>query len=62
MESDQRGLPSQKLVLTFAWLVTLSVSLLPNILWQTLTGQTPAWLFPLKLALLGVLIVAGFFW
>jgi hypothetical protein len=62
MESYQRGQPSQKLVLTFAWLVTLSVSLLPNILWRTLTGQTPTWLFPSKLALLGALVVAGFFW
>ncbi len=49
-------------VLALAWVVTLAVSLLPDVLLQTVTGRIPAWMFPAKLALLGVMIVTGFFW
>lgn len=54
--------PSAALTLSIAWAVTLLVSLLPDVLSRTLTGGVPAWLFPAKLVLLGVLIVAGLFW
>jgi membrane protease YdiL (CAAX protease family) len=53
---------SSKLALWLAWAVTLTVSLAPNILFQESTGQTPAWLFMAKLALLGAMIVVGLFW
>ena len=48
-------------VLPVAWLVTLLVSLLPDILLQTFTGHIPEWVLPSKLAFLAVLIVASFF-
>ena len=62
MESGQSRPPSQKPVLTLAWVVTLAVSLLPDVLWQMFAGHTPVWVFPAKLALLAGLMVAGFFW
>ena len=62
VESGQRSPSSRNSVLTLAWVVTLSVSLLPNVLWQTFAGHTPAWIFPAKLTLLAGLIVAGVFW
>ena len=57
-----RPLGSPKRVLWLAWAVTLTVSLAPNILFQVLTGHTPSWLFGAKLALLGVMILAGLLW
>lgn len=46
--TQSRPLP----VLFVAWVVTLLVSILPNILWTELTGATPAWVFWAKIALL----------
>jgi len=55
------SLPPKPAVI-LGWFVTLSVSLLPDILWQTFTGRVPACLFPSKLILLCGLATAGFFW
>lgn len=44
-----------------AWIVTLAVSELPQILFHELTGSVPAWLFGVKVALLMVAILASTF-
>jgi membrane protease YdiL (CAAX protease family) len=57
---SSKRLELNPLVIT-AWGVTLLVSLLPNILFQELTGSLPAWLFWAKLGLAGgMLLVSGF--
>ncbi len=49
-------------VLYAAVIVTLVVSLLPNIIWQETSGSTPSWLLWAKLAVLAILVVGGTFW
>ena len=61
-QPNQMELGSPKRVLWLAWVVTLTVSLAPNILFQVSTGYTPSWLFGAKLALLGVMILVGLLW
>ncbi len=45
-----------------AWPVMLFVSMLPDILFQELTGHLPDWLFGAKLALIAALLVGSLFW
>lgn len=54
--------PRQQRLALIAWPVMLSVSLLPDILFQELTGSRPAWLFGAKLVLLAILLLASLFW
>ncbi|MGO8837813.1 MAG: CPBP family intramembrane glutamic endopeptidase [Limisphaerales bacterium] len=49
-------------VVAVAWVVTLAVSLLPDVIWQMVTGLGAAWMLPAKLAFLGVVVVTGFVW
>lgn len=56
--TQSRPLP----VLVVAWVVTLLVSILPNILWTELTGATPAWVFWAKIALLVFAAAFTFVW
>lgn len=51
---------SQSLVLV--WILTLAVSVLPDVIWQTATATPPIWLYPAKLVLLASVVIAGFFW
>lgn len=52
----------QTVVAPVAWAVTLFVSLLPEILFRELTGAAPAWLFWLKLGVLGAGLVLSSRW
>lgn len=45
-----------------AWPIMLLVSLLPDILFQELTGSLPIWLFWAKIALLAAAILVSFAW
>ena len=45
-----------------AWPVMLLVSMLPDILFQELTGHLPDWLFGAKLALITALLLGSLFW
>ncbi len=45
-----------------AWIVTLSISTLPTIIWHESTGQVPKWLFWGQLALLGIMFGLSFAW
>ncbi len=47
------------LTLSIAWVVTLGVSILPDILFKELTGTVPGWLFGVKLGCLVVLLAAS---
>jgi membrane protease YdiL (CAAX protease family) len=54
---------SRFLTLTLvAWGMTLGVSMLPDILFRQLTGNLPAWLYPVKVAALAVFLLASLFW
>jgi hypothetical protein len=44
---------SHRLLLTTAWIVMLSVSMLPNALLHELAGGAPTWLNWVKIGLLG---------
>jgi membrane protease YdiL (CAAX protease family) len=48
--------------IALAWFMMLLVSGLPNILWNELTGLDSRWMYWSKLALLGLVVIAGFFW
>lgn len=48
--------------LALAWGSMLLLSLLPNILYQEITGTTPQWLLPGKYLLLTALLWLTFFW
>lgn len=54
-QSDSRGL-------LYAWGCILLVSSLPDILFQELTGSVPGWLFAFKLLVIGIFLIASFFW
>lgn len=61
--STQPMLKSNQLVsVVLAWAGTLLLSVLPNVLFQEITGSTPEWLYPAKLALIGGLLYLGLFW
>lgn len=49
-------------MLIVLWVVTLFVSILPDIFFRELTGSTPSWLFWVKVALLGLSILLSFTW
>jgi hypothetical protein len=48
--------------LIFAWITTLLISSLPNIIWHEFFGDPGIWLLWSKLILLGLLLVLSFFW
>jgi hypothetical protein len=50
---------NKRTVLIVAWVVTLLVSVLPNIILAELFKQDTAWLFPAKLGLLAVALLAS---
>ncbi len=50
------------LALPMAWFIILAVSILPDILFDTLTGSVPAWLFGAKMILNAVLLAASLAW
>lgn len=54
--------PARRDVLTLAWIVTLLVSVLPDVLTGELAGGTPGWLLWAKLGLLVALVVAATWW
>jgi membrane protease YdiL (CAAX protease family) len=65
MNSDlplTRSQPRPAALLATLWTVTLSISILPEILFRELTGTVPAWLFGAKVALLGLAIILSFTW
>ncbi|HEY3415019.1 MAG TPA: hypothetical protein VGM51_18450 [Armatimonadota bacterium] len=43
-----------------AWAVTLAVSILPDIIYQSVAGSRPAWLLTAKLGVLAAIILAGY--
>ncbi|MCL5429650.1 MAG: CPBP family intramembrane metalloprotease [Chloroflexi bacterium] len=45
-----------------AWGGTLLFSILPNVLFQEITGNVPEWLFGAKLAILAVFLLLSLFW
>lgn len=54
---------SRRIMLTvIAWVVMLAMSELPQILFMEITGAVPAWVFPAKVALLVIAIVASILW
>ncbi len=46
----------------FAWIATLLISALPNIIWQDLFGPPTIWLLWSKVILLVCLLILSFFW
>lgn len=52
----------RSLLLPAAWIVTLCVSLLPDILLRELTGSLPPWLYWAKIGLVIALLVLGLVW
>src|SRR4030042_2632005 len=51
-----------KLIIAVAWIITLGISLLPDILFRELTGSLPAWLFWGKVGLIVVLLLVCLLW
>lgn len=51
-----------KLIIVVAWIVTLSISLLPDIFFRELTGSLPAWVFWVKVGLIVVLLAVSLLW
>src|SRR4030042_5610621 len=51
-----------KLINTVAWIITLGISLLPDILFRESTGSLPAWLFWGKVGLIVVLLLVCLLW
>jgi membrane protease YdiL (CAAX protease family) len=45
-----------------AWLGTLLLSILPDVLFRELTGNIPAWLYGIKLSLIALLLLLSLFW
>lgn len=54
--------PNKSALLALAWASTLLLSLLPDILFQELTGTIPNWLFAAKLTLIAALLYLSLFW
>lgn len=57
-QNEKQNMP----VLITAWVVTILVSSLPNIIWQEFFGTPRIWLLWSKLILLGFLFFISFFW
>jgi membrane protease YdiL (CAAX protease family) len=51
-----------KIIILIAWIVTLLVSLLPDILFRELTGSLPTWVFWVKIGIIVVLLSTSLFW
>ncbi len=49
-------------VLALAWITTLLVSLLPDILYREFSGSLPAWLWSAKIGLIGGLLLISLLW
>ncbi len=65
MNSDPRISKTQTrptALLATLWIVTLLISILPDIFFRELTGGIPAWLFGAKVALLALAIILSFVW
>jgi membrane protease YdiL (CAAX protease family) len=65
MNSDPRQSSSQPrpaALLATLWIVTLLLSILPEIFFRELTGEIPAWLVGAKVALLALAIILSFAW
>jgi len=45
-----------------SWIITLLISILPDVLFRELTGHIPGWLFWSKIGLLTLLLSVGLFW
>jgi len=45
-----------------AWVGTLLLSILPDVLFQEITGTTPDWLYGAKLSLIAILLMLSLFW
>ena len=45
-----------------AWLGTLLLSILPDVLFRELTGNIPEWLYGIKLSLIALLLLLSLFW
>ena len=54
--------PNKSALLALAWTSTLLLSLLPDILFQELSGTIPNWLYAAKLALIAALLYLSLFW
>lgn len=52
----------QKSTITIAWITTLLLSALPNIIWTEFFGPPTLWLFWSKMIMLGLLILLSYFW
>jgi hypothetical protein len=60
---SQTGHPNKFSALQIlAWGGTLLLSILPDVLFQELTGAKPVWLYGAKLVLIALLLLASFFW
>ncbi len=53
---------ASRILIAFAWIFTLFASMLPDMIWNQLIGDTPAWLFWLKAIALVIIIVLGWVW
>ena len=53
---------SNRFLITLAWVIMISVSLLPNVLLHELADGAPPWLGWAKIGLLGALAAVTFFW
>jgi membrane protease YdiL (CAAX protease family) len=49
-------------VVLATWLLTLAVSILPDVISRSVTGGVPGWLFPAKLVGLAAIVATGFLW
>ena len=59
-QSDPK--PGNKLIITVAWMITLGISLLPDILLREATGSLPAWLYWGKVGLIVLLLLVSMIW
>ncbi len=53
---------ARRRLLSVAWVATLLVSNLPDILWREVTGRDASWVFWPKIALLAILLAASLYW
>jgi hypothetical protein len=54
--------PSSRNLTIVAWVATILISTLPDIIWTELTGSVPAWLTYAKMGLLLILALIAFVW
>jgi uncharacterized protein len=62
IDQSERANHSSVSIIAIAWMVTLLVSSLGDILWFKLFGAVPQWMFLVKANLLGLLILLSWFW